>query len=238
MHSHQKKPALTKFYSLFRFTALCALFHEAAAQSSSLPSLRELYTPRSGCGDVGCKLCMGDCDNDGDCWGGLRCFHRNALESVPGCSGDGVAGANYCTLPWLTTGVTGWVGCGAGGCDRCEGDCDSNSDCKAGLRCFHRKAFESVPGCSGDGVRSMDYCVPQGPPLKTSGCGAGGCGLCEGDCDTDGDCKAGLRCFHRAFESVPGCSGEGVAGADYCILRFLPFTPPFVPPFTPPFVPG
>ena len=179
MHSHQKKPALTKFYSLFRFTALCALFHEAAAQSSSLPSLRELYTPRSGCGDVGCKLCMGDCDNDGDCWGGLRCFHRNALESVPGCSGDGVAGANYCTLPWLTTGVTGWVGCGAGGCDRCEGDCDSNSDC-----------------------------------------------------------KAGLRCFHRAFESVPGCSGEGVAGADYCILRFLPFTPPFVPPFTPPFVPG
>ena len=31
MHAHQKKPALTKFYSLFKLTALCALFHEAAA---------------------------------------------------------------------------------------------------------------------------------------------------------------------------------------------------------------
>ena len=35
MHGHQKKPALTKFYSLFKLTALCALFHEAAAQAST-----------------------------------------------------------------------------------------------------------------------------------------------------------------------------------------------------------
>ena len=33
MHGHQKKPAL--FYSLFKLTALCALFHEAAAQAST-----------------------------------------------------------------------------------------------------------------------------------------------------------------------------------------------------------
>ena len=31
MHGHQKKPELTKFYALFKLTALCALFHEAAA---------------------------------------------------------------------------------------------------------------------------------------------------------------------------------------------------------------
>ena len=31
MHAHQKKPALTMFYSLFKLTALCALFHEATA---------------------------------------------------------------------------------------------------------------------------------------------------------------------------------------------------------------
>ena len=35
MHGHQKKPELTKFYSLFKLTALCALFHEAAAQAST-----------------------------------------------------------------------------------------------------------------------------------------------------------------------------------------------------------
>ena len=62
--------------------------------------------------------------------------------------------------PVLTTGVNGWNGCGAGGCSLCEGDCDRDSDCKAGLRCFHRNALWSVPGCSGDGVGDMDYCIP------------------------------------------------------------------------------
>jgi len=62
--------------------------------------------------------------------------------------------------PPLTTGVNSWDGCGAGGCSLCEGDCDRDSDCKAGLRCFHRNYLWSVPGCSGDGVSHMDYCIP------------------------------------------------------------------------------
>eukprot|EP01047_Picozoa_sp_COSAG01_P018408 COSAG01_NODE_996_length_12232_cov_4.146707_1_plen_415_part_00 len=33
------------------------------------------------------------------------------------------------------------------------------------------------------------------------------CGLCQGDCDHDGDCQGSLRCFQRdGMQSVPGCA--------------------------------
>ena len=40
------------------------------------------------------------------------------------------------------------------------------------------------------------------------------CGLCEGDCRDDSDCRGSLRCFQRGSENsglaVPGCSGIAV----------------------------
>ena len=44
---------------------------------------------------------------------------------------------------------------------RCEGDCDSDSQCTGGLVCFQRGSNVRVPGCNGgqsDGSRT-DYCV-------------------------------------------------------------------------------
>ena len=42
---------------------------------------------------------------------------------------------------------------------------------------------------------------------------------CEGDCDTDDDCAGNLECFKRnQFENIPGCSGRGEPGTDYCIV--------------------
>lgn len=42
--------------------------------------------------------------------------------------------------------------------------------------------------------------------------------VCQGDCDSDSDCREGLKCFQRYNrESVPGCVGLGVYGADYCV---------------------
>ena len=60
------------------------------------------------------------------------------------------------------------------------------------------------------------------PLVSTSskGCGKGGCGECEGDCDSDGDCTGALRCYFRnGTEAVPGCGGGTVvSGWDYCAV--------------------
>ena len=52
-----------------------------------------------GCGAGGCDVCKGDCDYDADCKSGLSCFQRDGGEMVPGCSGDGVGGYDYCIAP-------------------------------------------------------------------------------------------------------------------------------------------
>ena len=44
----------------------------------------------------------------------------------------------------------------------CEGDCDVDSDCAHGHRCFQRDGFEHVPGCIGGGsddLFEIDYCI-------------------------------------------------------------------------------
>eukprot|EP00978_Attheya_sp_CCMP212_P017401 scaffold46253_cov54-Attheya_sp.AAC.4 len=42
---------------------------------------------------------------------------------------------------------------------KCEGDCNVDADCATGLICFLREELETVPGCEGEGVVGMDYCV-------------------------------------------------------------------------------
>jgi len=42
---------------------------------------------------------------------------------------------------------------------QCEGDCDKDSHCADGLRCFQRSGYTAVPGCSGQGKKNYDYCV-------------------------------------------------------------------------------
>jgi hypothetical protein len=41
----------------------------------------------------------------------------------------------------------------------CQGDCDTDDDCLDELVCFQREYLERVPGCSGQGTASYDYCV-------------------------------------------------------------------------------
>lgn len=74
-------------------------------------------------------------------------------------------------------------------CDECEGDCDIDSHCMGGLKCFSRSdgSVESVPGCIGLGTSGMDYCYDPDSPIiqpftaaidapapspQTSGCSA------------------------------------------------------------------
>mmetsp|Transcript_11439 Transcript_11439/g.32835 ORF Transcript_11439/g.32835 Transcript_11439/m.32835 type:complete len:143 (-) Transcript_11439:200-628(-) len=43
-------------------------------------------------------------------------------------------------------------------------------------------------------------------------------GLCEGDCDRDDHCAAGLVCFQRSKgDPVPGCTGNLGSNSDFCV---------------------
>ena len=106
--------------------------------------------------------CSGDCDTHQECFGDLLCLQRSSTEAVPGCSGAGSSGKDYCYKPNGDTTLT-YVGDNAKPArsfplGRCEGDCDTNADCAQGLVCFQRAGVESVPGCSGAGVSGIDYC--------------------------------------------------------------------------------
>jgi len=132
-------------------------------------------------------------------------------------------------------------------CDICEGDCDSDDQCSGNLKCFFRdgKSDDKVPGCSGSAYGTKDYCYDPSLPNNNSGKSSSSsspttteiasstlelrrpdcnrthpCEICEGDCDSDEQCKGDLKCFMRDGESdelsVPGCSGSVQGTKDYC----------------------
>ena len=172
--------------------------------------------------------CEGNCNSDADCNVGLECFQRTSSEEVPGCINGGSGdenGSNYCILPILVyKGNEPDVLL-----DLCEGDCDSNQDCKVGYKCFQRSGSEEVPGClsggSGD-KHTQDYCIGQLPALVFKEAEPDAkVDRCEGNCNTIADCNGDLKCFERTEnEEVPGCliGGSGdEKGSNYCISPFL-----------------
>ena len=100
-----------------------------------------------------CGECEGDCANDHDCTGDLKCYHRSAFEGVPGCSGEGgerdVYGKNICYNPLTEVARVRWGNrCTKGNpCGICTGNCFNDDDCKGDLRCAKRDAGIDVPGC-------------------------------------------------------------------------------------------
>ena len=106
----------------------------------------------------------------------------------------------------------------------CQGDCDSDRDCAPGLKCYERSGNEPVPGCTGKARRAYDYCIPKETFLKHVGVDPRRkLQKCEGDCDSDRDCAAGLKCYQRGAGtrngSVPGCAGRPKSHWDYCVPK-------------------
>jgi len=103
----------------------------------------------------------------------------------------------------------------------CEGDCDNNGDCGTDLYCYHDAGLNGVPpGCTGTSFSDdADYCFRVPPSTGKlqwfSWKQTGGLNECQGDCDNDGHCSDGLKCYHNGVP--PGCSGTLHSdGADYC----------------------
>jgi hypothetical protein len=184
--------------------------------------------------------CVGDCDLDGHCKGGLKCFKRSGNEKVPGCAGSGSWGYDFCYDPADKlkdemaqdfSALRDYGHTPAGNIlGKCVGDCDHNGHCRGGLLCMQRYADEKVPGCAGSGKRAYDFCYDpmdkakedmarDYTTLQNFGWTPAGntLGKCVGDCDNNGHCKGGLKCWDRKTdELVPGCSGTSMSDLDYC----------------------
>ena len=148
--------------------------------------------------------CQGDCDTDNDCADNLICYQRSSGDTVPpGCSGTTTESTDYCYDPndgapppsTTTLGIVGDNGSPSSvfPLGRCQGDCDDDSECAAGLVCFDRNSGDSVPGCGGTPEGDKDYCVrKEDVPPELTDVGDNydppdvfPLGLCEGDCDGD-----------------------------------------------------
>lgn len=69
------------------------------------------------------EKCQGDCDNDDDCAGQLKCYQRSDDELIPGCLGKGKNRKDYCYdagAPVCTPEGEACVNC-------FEDNCDSNA---------------------------------------------------------------------------------------------------------------
>ena len=130
-------------------------------------------TPLQGGNDGKAKnleACIGECDNDGQCKSGLKCFQRKGFTPVPGCSGKGKRDWDYCYDPSGSTELQGGNDNKAKNLGACIGECDNDGQCKSGLKCFQRSNGETIPGCTGSGAgKDWDYCYdPSWQPGSTT----------------------------------------------------------------------
>jgi len=119
--------------------------------------------------------------------------------------------------------------------NQCQGDCDGDSNCATGLKCFQRSGRQAVPGCKAGGtgdVNTYDYCFKLPASSTTlvdfgfSAHNLGKLNKCQGDCDSDSHCAAGLKCIQRNGKTaVPGCKSGGsgdTKDTDYCSVIAVP----------------
>ena len=90
---------------------------------------------------------------------GLNCFERSGTQSVPGCSGDGISGKDYCYVPpagELVLMGNNYSPASAFPLKECQADCDRDLDCDVSslgqyfvqLGC--PIVYSSIYVCSGD----------------------------------------------------------------------------------------
>jgi len=97
----------------------------------------------------------------------------------------------------------------------CEGNCDSDSDCKGDLICFEKSKSKSqdVPSCSYPSNRAgynvnWNYCTYSKYRVKKQSRSTG-LDICDGNCSRNSDCSGDLICYKDAMNTVrmvPGCT--------------------------------
>lgn len=134
-----------------------------------------------------CPEGWGDCDVDSDCRSGLFCGEDYGyLADLP-------ATYDIClsTCPVYDVEIPGGNFCNTEcPCSQGQGDCEVDSECRAGNVCRH-----DVGQWVGLAA-TWDVCEPPFNPATPDAtyCTRWGCGEGEGDCDADSECRPGLYC--------------------------------------------
>lgn len=153
-----------------------------------------------------CQIGEGDCDNDNECaWylgesdSGDRLFFGECLE---------LSGTDYCVNRELVFpgggavpneeywGITARLGAG-------RGPCQNDSQCGTRLRCVPFSNFKYNYSDMTSFGTNEGLCLPPGhgsyctPSSK--------CAENEGDCDSDSDCRTGLKCHTYAGDRIDVC---------------------------------
>lgn len=152
-----------------------------------------------------CEGWEGDCDVASDCDESLVCAQYGSTPYYGGVASNDICVDPAC--PSFNPQDPDWTpGCKL---PAAEGDCDTDADCLGFLICkdeigkaVHHAADSTLDVC--------DY--PPDPGCSANSCSSScPCGLGEGDCNSDSDCRPGLFCYHN----VGGNFGRG-ASVDIC----------------------
>ncbi|MFO0722773.1 MAG: trypsin-like serine protease [Myxococcota bacterium] len=152
-----------------------------------------------------CDVGEGDCDSDVDCRAGLVCRQNVGAEFGLPAGADVCAKPITASCPALDLAHPSDSYCDQNRNSTCpcnvgEGDCDIDFDCGSGLICVHQTGpavglpsgydicdYQPKLGCGRFDPTRPDtgFCTPLCP-----------CGIGQGDCDSDADCRGGLVCAH------------------------------------------
>lgn len=173
--------------------------------TSATPPFADVDIYLQGCAPGVCGPQCNACCVDSDCTEGPPCV-------VGTCQDGGVCFYDRSSCPTIEL---EWVAsnfdAGLYPLGECQGDFLSFKT-QGDLVCFQRSDDREVPGCTGTGSSSWDYCyhhIANYGALEFMDSAGTNLGVCQGDCDIDSDCQEGLLCYQRGNGLVPGCTGTG-----------------------------
>ena len=105
---------------------------DQSQQLQTLPALQDVGNNGSPSSAFPLGICEGDCDSNAECQLGLICYQRDGLVEVPGCSGSGTSGTDYCIdrePDELAVIANDGSPSELFPLGNCEGDCDNDSEC-------------------------------------------------------------------------------------------------------------
>jgi hypothetical protein len=153
--------------------------------------------------------CKGDCDSNDDCATGLECFGRTSKQKVTGCKGRGISGRDYCYRPRSPTRTP------------TRTPTTKTPTTKTPTSTPTREPTRTPT------AHPTDPLHVDTKRLTTHGFHAhededflthGSFGMCQGDCDSDDQCRGSMVCFKSQTKgkTVTGCEGKTKGQHDYC----------------------